>query len=147
MVKKEYKTTQKQRDYAKAYQRNKLKDPIERAKQNKRTRDAYADPVKRAKQKARLQGKKPLYRIKLIHLLGGVCKRCGFSDIRALQLDHINGGGLKEQKKLGTHVMYRKYLLDLAKAKACLQVLCANCNWIKRHTNSEKPKGRPRKYE
>src|SRR5690242_5812608 len=31
-------------------------------------------------------------RILAMEILGSSCKRCGFSDIRALQVDHINGG-------------------------------------------------------
>lgn len=36
------------------------------------------------------------------------CVKCGFSDIRALCLDHINGGGTKESRKGGTRELYRR---------------------------------------
>ena len=77
-------------------------------------------------------------RIKLLLLLGDKCVRCGFSDVRALQIDHINGGGKQEMKKFGTNiVMYQYYVKNPEEAKQKLQILCANCNWIKRYENQE----------
>jgi hypothetical protein len=57
-----------------------------------------------------------------------VCNRCGFSDIRALQVDHVFGGGSKEVRELGSMAMYVKALAD---KEGQYQVLCANCNTIK----------------
>ena len=34
----------------------------------------------------------------IIRMLGGKCIKCNFTDPRALQMDHINGGGTKEMK-------------------------------------------------
>lgn len=86
------------------------------------------------KDRARKRG----FRITIIDYLGNSCCYCGFSDIRALQLDHIIGGGQKEIKKFRTsYSMYKYYSLNLDKAKEKLQVLCANCNWIKKYENRE----------
>ena len=77
-------------------------------------------------------------RRKLFLLLGKSCVRCGFADIRALQIDHIHGGGKQEMKKFGTNiVMYQYYTRNPEIAKQKLQILCANCNWIKRCENQE----------
>lgn len=73
----------------------------------------------------------------VLELLGGKCKKCGFSDIRALQLDHINGGGNKEYKKLGNYAVYRRIIKNFSFEKLHYQILCANCNWIKRYENKE----------
>lgn len=70
---------------------------------------------------------------RMLEKLGGVCARCGFSDPRALQLDHVNGGGVKEARALGTFRMYRKAVRD----PTGYQLLCANCNSIKRWENFE----------
>ena len=79
-------------------------------------------------------------RLNLINLLGGpVCVRCGFNDIRALQIDHKNGGGVRETRKIGNFPMTLKYLKNPKSAKEKLQILCANCNWIKRCVNNELP--------
>jgi len=65
--------------------------------------------------------------------LGGKCCKCGFDDARALQIDHINGGGTREQKRIGGRAIYQR-VLDGYEG---YQVLCANCNWIKRTEKDE----------
>ena len=96
---------------------------------------------------AKYKDKKPLrkkdthstnLRIAAILEMGGACSSCGFSDIRALQIDHKNGGGSQERKKTSQYALYKK-VYNLAIKGECkdYQVLCANCNWIKRHENHE----------
>jgi hypothetical protein len=73
-------------------------------------------------------------RIKAIEKLGGKCIRCGESDWRCLQFDHINGGGTKEHE---TNHRYR-FLEDIIAGKRKdIQLLCANCNWKKKYDNNE----------
>jgi hypothetical protein len=78
----------------------------------------------------------------LIDLLGGpVCVNCGFSNISAIQIDHINSGCVNETKQLGGSLKMMKFhLKNPEEAKKQLQILCANCNWIKRFENDENPK-------
>lgn len=74
-------------------------------------------------------------------LLGNKCIRCGFSDPRALQIDHVHGKGLDERKQINSGSRF--YLIILNKIKSGskdYQLLCANCNCIKRHENNEFPK-------
>lgn len=72
----------------------------------------------------------------VIKHLGGKCKKCGYSDQRALQLDHINGGGsqLRKQKNSWSQ-FYREVLRGEHPHE--IQILCANCNWIKKIENKE----------
>lgn len=70
-------------------------------------------------------------------LLGNECKRCGFSDRRALQIDHISGGGNKARKKYGV-IGELKRILECGGED--YQILCANCNWIKRFTEDKDAK-------
>ncbi len=86
----------------------------------------------------------------LLTLLGGCCTNpfgqhiLPYTDGRALQFDHINGGGqkqIKEKFKGSGGVMVAYYLKHPEEAQKDLQILCANCNWIKRH---EKRETRPR---
>jgi len=79
-------------------------------------------------------------RRKVLSKYGSVCCTCGFSDHRALQLDHVNGGGTKESKAIGKLGVYRKALRD---TEGLYQLLCANCNWIKRFENLEGPDQQP----
>jgi hypothetical protein len=70
--------------------------------------------------------------------LGNKCANCGFDDIRALQIDHINGGGKKEIMKYQKYYNWRKYYrMVLADTTGKYQCLCANCNWIKKSINKE----------
>lgn len=84
-------------------------------------------------------------RLQLCELLGGVvCSnvKClvdgGCRDSRCLQIDHKDGDGYNERKKFkGVNSMIQYYLKHPEEAREKLQVLCANCNWIKRHENKE----------
>ena len=89
------------------------------------------DPIKR---RARQRG----MRLAVIEYLGKTCVYCGFTDIRVLQLDHIKGKGHEDfRKHKSPDTLYRYYFNNLDKAKENLQVLCANCNWIKKYENGE----------
>lgn len=65
------------------------------------------------------------------------CQRCGCNDIRALSIDHIRGGGLKHRKEL--KLINQKFYRWLKKNNYPFeyQVLCMNCQWVKRHENNE----------
>lgn len=77
----------------------------------------------------------------LLDVLGSrVCVRCGFADKRALNIDHINGGGNQDKKRFGgkygsRFVLY--YIRHPEEARRKLQVLCSNCNQIKKIENGE----------
>ena len=74
----------------------------------------------------------------IFDLLGGVCKHCGFSDSRALQIDHINGGGVKELNSIGNkRSYYSRVIRSIQAGEGKYQLLCANCNWIKRWEKDE----------
>lgn len=99
---------------------------------------SYNNITKRRKRQAasrRRRTKKQ--RDNILFLLGNVCKFCNFSDIRALAIDHINAGGNAERKKIGGGY-YSKVLKDiLNKKKHKYQLLCFNCNQIKKVENKE----------
>jgi len=78
-------------------------------------------------------------------LLGNKCVQCGFSDRRALQIDHIRGGGIKERRKGNTRSFHQKVLKSTKTKENKYQLLCANCNWIKRFENKEWG-GAPKKH-
>lgn len=75
------------------------------------------------------------------------CVSCGFSDMRGLCLDHINGGGNQERKEKDRNSslsLYRR--LRRESYPSGYQTLCYNCNIIKAFTNGEHYKGKNRKY-
>ena len=63
-----------------------------------------------------------------------VCVQCGFSDIRALSIDHINEGGNQHRKKIGvgTGVWFYTWLKREGYPLG-YQTLCMNCQFIKKH--------------
>jgi hypothetical protein len=92
-------------------------------------------------------GRKPIYssrsrakvRQQIIAALGGKCQRCGFDDWRALQVDHVNGGGSRHRSTYVSMSRYYKDILASAQAQSGeYQLLCANCNQVKRYEAGEK---------
>jgi hypothetical protein len=71
---------------------------------------------------------------------GGIakCAMCGTLDMRVLTIDHINGGGNKHRKSIqgSAGSNFYKWLKDNYYPGG-YQVLCANCQWIKRVVNKE----------
>jgi hypothetical protein len=60
------------------------------------------------------------------------CKKCGFDNLNALSIDHIKGGGSRHRKKLNTSgIGFYRWLRD-NKYPSGFQVLCMNCQWLKR---------------
>lgn len=70
----------------------------------------------------------------LIHYSGNPpeCKHCGNMDIRVLNIDHINNDGAKHRKEVGSLGTGFYSWLKRMKYPKDYQVLCFNCNWIKR---------------
>ena len=78
-------------------------------------------------------------RLRVLKKFGGKCVRCGISDFRVLQIDHIFGRGGVDRKKW-TCIAFYRWILNTPKAIEELekyQLLCANCNWIKKYENQE----------
>lgn len=98
-----------------------------------RERRLAEDPVYRlCRAETRSKRYRALRNEVILHL-GRICQRCGFSDPRALQIDHINGGGNRELSTTPTTKYMKKIMVDATG----YQLLCANCNWIKRWENDE----------
>lgn len=65
------------------------------------------------------------------------CTMCGYTDTRALSIDHVDGGGREHLRTVvgGDNHFYR-WLKHNGFPKG-FQVLCMNCQWIKRHMYNE----------
>lgn len=70
-----------------------------------------------------------------IAFLGGQCSNtaCGCSDTRVLQIDHKRSNGASERKNLTRGAFYKR----VKEHPKDYQLLCANCNWIKRIEQNE----------
>ena len=68
------------------------------------------------------------------------CVKCGFDDVRALSIDHINGNGAKQRQQesglRGGGIRFYTWLIKNNYPKG-YQTLCMNCQFIKRQTNNE----------
>jgi len=95
-------------------------------------RREHPDKAKEYERKSRGRYKKII-----MDLLGGRCVRCGINDWRVLQIDHVNGGGTKEKKRYGGNGYYIHIIRKLKEGSKDYQLLCANCNWIKKYENGE----------
>ena len=87
---------------------------------------SYKDPVRHAETYASLKNQ-------VLDLLGRRCAHCEYhADSRALQIDHINGDGHIQRKTHRTMngVSFYKHVVETGGRG--FQVLCANCNTIKK---------------
>ena len=75
------------------------------------------------------------------------CVKCGYSDLRALSIDHINGGGRKHNEEIKERIydwLIKNNFPD------GYQTLCMNDQWIKRAENNElahRGRGKNNKYD
>jgi hypothetical protein len=143
---------EKKREYDKRY-REKNREKVlayyreynasRRAKKRKYNQ-AYMDDPKKAEKKRAYdrqynRRRRAKQRQDIFDALGGAkCARCGFDDIRALQIDHVLGNGYEERKLYPTTTQYyKKILAAIVEGSEDYQVLCANCNQIKRYIQRE----------
>ena len=77
----------------------------------------------------------------LFEAMGGKCTKCGFDDHRALCIDHIKGDGKTHRYGSGTRItganLYRMLLASPEEIEGRFQLLCCNCNQIKKLTCGE----------
>ena len=69
--------------------------------------------------------------------LGKVCIQCGYSNQGALQIDHINGGGSEHRRQITGPSKYYQEILADPLIEEHYQILCANCNQLKKTLNNE----------
>jgi hypothetical protein len=83
----------------------------------------------------------PELKIKVLTHYGNgkcACIKCGFDDIRALTIDHVNGGGSKHRRDNNITHFYTWLIKN--NYPSGYVTLCINCNFIKRTTNREQYK-------
>lgn len=112
--------------YKAYYERNKEK--IRKQKREVMRELRRKDPLKYRSHSA--QSKRRL-KDRVFDKYGRECVRCGFTDERALTLDHVLNNGSEERTEHGERGVYRRALLDQHTAE--YQTLCMNCQFIKRH--------------
>ena len=72
-----------------------------------------------------------------------VCEGCGEAGIHLLTIDHINENGAEERRRLGKKGGVEFYVwLVKNNFPAGYQVLCYNCNWLKRYKENNSIRSR-----
>jgi hypothetical protein len=117
-----------------AVRRWKKKNP-DKVKQHKRNDYLRMDLERRNRIRRYNLERAQQLRRELLAALGDRCVRCGFGDWRALQVDHVNGGGSRERATLNLN--RTSYYQKILSRPERYQLLCANCNWIKRYEREE----------
>ncbi len=112
--------------YFKDHEANKAK----KAAQMMRWRAANRD-------KARAQSRAKVTRLrqKIHDMYGHACELCGFSDKRALTLDHIQGNGNIERAEVGEYGVYRRAVSSHQPGE--YRILCMNCQFIERESQKQ----------
>jgi len=122
--------------YSKKYYRENLdKERLRRAVWREKNRA----PIRRKSRKNNYA-----YRLKALeHISNGKtrCEWCGIDFEPVLTIDHVFNDGSIERKEIhnGTSFYLKVFTMDKEEAKLRYQVLCRNCNWLKRltHLNNE----------
>jgi hypothetical protein len=123
-----YKNPEKIKAYAKQYRHRNRFIINEKIKKYKQTF------IEKSKKQGKDYRKKMKQKVILAYSHDIKCSKCNFSDIRALTIDHINGGGTQHRKKINGS--FYKWLEKNNYPKE-YQVLCMNCQFIKRDENNE----------
>ena len=80
-------------------------------------------------------------RHELFKVMGNQCCKCGFRDRRALQIDHVLGDG-RYERGIPPGQYYAMVKESFEANENRYQLLCANCNWIKKVVNLENKRPR-----
>jgi len=106
-------------------------------KERKYTRDHYQHNREEILDKQRGNKKRKAYfrryyaelKARVIAAYGGQCLCCGDSHFEFLTIDHINGGGRVERKKIGMGAGFYNWLENNGYPKERYRLLCMNCNF------------------
>ena len=80
-------------------------------------------------------------KLKVVDILGNKCNHCGYTDIRALEIDHINGGGKLARRLFGGELKEWLYFLKVPdELIQRFQILCRNCHKLKTIEDKKKEK-------
>jgi hypothetical protein len=103
---------------------------------NEATRKSYHKHIEERRASCRVQRKN--IRTEVLTYYGNgklACVKCGYSDYRALSLDHINGGGKKAARQRNNTNLAP--WLKRHGYPTGVQTLCMNCQFIKKLENKE----------
>lgn len=92
----------------------------------KKNRDRYGR--KRETYLAAEKARRWNLRLAIVAAYGGKCVCCGENRPEFMTVDHINGGGSKHRKQLGSSLNFFRFLAREGYPKDAYRLLCYNCN-------------------
>ncbi len=116
----------------------------EHERRKEAARKASQKPENREKHNATARRIREQDRTELIQKMGGKCSICGFSDERALQIDHVEAVGQNRKERNG-YSYWRTIAKNIDAGDTNYQLLCANCHCIKTRENDEYNKARKKR--
>ena len=122
--------TCKSKDHS-SYFENKKKRNNEYRRKRRKTDPYYATGFNKESWKVYSRNQYRERKREIVERLGGQCVECGFSDFRALTIDHKEGSGNAERKAYGWKYLKILFRLSPDALRAKYQCLCSNCNAIK----------------
>lgn len=131
------KSYEKHRDEWKIQRRLSNPNLTEEQRKTRRDKKKIYDENYKAKARNSANKSRKQNRLKVLNYYSQeklVCARCGFSDIRALTIDHIYGGGCDHVKQINTPLVGWIIRNNFPEG---FQILCMNCQKIKQIENNE----------
>lgn len=138
---KERKQTPEYKAQARAYSESyRLKNPDKIIAQTAKAAEKLKNPIHKAVVRERERNRARELKLEVIRVYSKgsmCCAYCGYSDVRALELDHIDNNGQAHRKALNN----RKTVYQDVKCNNYpdgFQILCSNCNKIKEYERLSK---------
>lgn len=124
-----YKNREYHLQYAKQYRKNNRELLTEKQRIYYKLNKERISEYERIRHRKKGQDMK----LKVFQLLGNKCARCGLTDERVFQLDHVNGDGAHYRENRHRRRAYIIYESILSGEERLIdhQILCANCHMIK----------------
>lgn len=114
------------------------KDPERKKEYMKKYCQIHKEEIRLKARKYRLEHKEIMnrrsrkhyreFKKKLMEKLGGKCVYCGCTNIQALEINHINGGGHLENKRKGCYRIFREILDGIYPYP--IELTCKVCNAV-----------------
>ena len=123
-----YKNPKDKREWYKKNRARLLEKQARYYKEHIEERKAYARSWYQKRGKMQTKRLRWNLRTKVVEFLGGECVICNETDIRVLEINHLDGIGYKDRQRYGGDHRFYLAILNREKSKESLDIRCANHN-------------------
>jgi len=130
-------------NWVKRYENNEITSPPTKGTRKKEVVGSQYERIRNnpeSQEKRRIRSIKTTANLRtfILDLYGNKCNHCGYNeDLRALQVDHIEQAKEDRNAKDRSGEGLYRMIKNGSKNKEDFQLLCANCNFVKRYDNQE----------